>query len=130
LEQEYVAPRNEAERAIAGVFAEVLGVEKVGVDDNFFKLGGHSLLATQAMSRIIDKFKVELPLQRLFEQPTVAGFAEVIMNAEGFRPEGIDPITRINRSVEEMLLARLDELSDEEVEVLLRDVPADDRRGE
>jgi amino acid adenylation domain-containing protein/FkbM family methyltransferase len=130
LEQDYVAPRNEAEQALAKIFADVLGLEKVGVEDNFFKLGGHSLLATQAMSRIIDKFKVELPLQRLFEQPTVAGFAGVITNAEGFRLEGIDPITRVNQSVEEMLLAKLDELSDEEVEALLRDAPDEDRRGE
>jgi acyl carrier protein len=128
LDQDYVAPRNEVETVLVKIFSDVLGVEKVGVEDNFFKLGGHSLLATQAMSRIIDKLKIELPLQQFFEQPTVSGLAEAITNAEGFRLESIDPITRVNHSVEEMLLARLDELSDEEVEALLKDVSDENRR--
>jgi FkbM family methyltransferase len=128
LDQDYVAPRNDVEQALVKIFSDVLGVEKVGVEDNFFKLGGHSLLATQAVSRILDKLRIELPLQRLFERPTVSGLAEIITNAEGFRLEDIDPITRVNHSVEEMLLARLDELSDEEVEALLNDVPDEDRR--
>lgn len=127
LEQEYVVPRNETERALVAIFEEVLGIEKVGAEDNFFKMGGHSLLATKAMSRILDRFKVELPLQRLFEQPTVAGLAELITNAKGFRPEAIDPLIKIHHSVEERLLARLDELSDDEVEAFLGEIPTEDR---
>jgi amino acid adenylation domain-containing protein/FkbM family methyltransferase len=130
LDQEYTAPRNEVEQTLVKIFAEVLGVEKIGVHDNFFKLGGHSLLATQAMSRILDKFKVELPLQQLFEQPTVADFSKVIVSANGFRQQEIDPIIKVNTSAEEMLLAKLDELSDEEVEALLRDDFAENRREE
>ena len=127
LEEEYVVPRNETERDLVAIFEEVLGIEKVGAEDNFFKLGGHSLLATKAMSRILDRFTVELPLQRLFERPTAAGLAELITDAEGFRPETFDPIINIHHSVEERLLARLDELSDDEVEAFLEEIRAEHR---
>jgi len=78
LEKGFVAPRNAAEDLVAGIWAEVLGVERVGIYDNFFELGGHSLLATQAVSRMREAFAVEIPLRRLFEVPTVAGLAESI----------------------------------------------------
>jgi amino acid adenylation domain-containing protein/FkbM family methyltransferase len=129
-EQGYVAPRNEVEQLLAEILAEVLGLHKIGVHDDFFKLGGHSLLATQVMSRILEKFQVELPLQQLFEQPTVAGFAESVLNAGGFRPEALSAITKVNQSADELLLAKIDQLTDEEVETLLATVAAQDRRAE
>ncbi|HEX6292026.1 MAG TPA: amino acid adenylation domain-containing protein [Herpetosiphonaceae bacterium] len=77
----YVAPRTETELILAGLWAEVLGVERVSAHDNFFELGGHSLLATQIASRVRDAFQVELPLRTLFASPTVGSLAEWIDQA-------------------------------------------------
>nr|WP_304984929.1 non-ribosomal peptide synthetase [Corallococcus sp. CA047B] len=68
---ESIAPRDDTERALAEIFAQVLGVERVGVQDSFFELGGHSLLATQVAARVRARFGQELPLRTLFEAPTV-----------------------------------------------------------
>jgi acyl carrier protein len=77
-EQRYVAPRTPVEHTLVGIWAELLGVTKVGVHDDFFDLGGHSLLATQLMSRVSDSMQVGLPLRRLFDGPTVAAVAQHI----------------------------------------------------
>ncbi|MCK9394729.1 MAG: amino acid adenylation domain-containing protein [Methylobacter sp.] len=71
----YVAPRTATEEILAGIWAEVLGVEKVGVEDNFFELGGHSLLATQLVSRICIRFRIDLQLKVLFETTNLAQLA-------------------------------------------------------
>ncbi len=76
----YVAPRTALEELLAGVWAEALGVDRVGADDNFFTLGGHSLLATQVVSRIGEMLETEVPLRRLFEAPTVGGLAAGLLS--------------------------------------------------
>jgi amino acid adenylation domain-containing protein len=72
---EYVAPRTPMEESLAGIFAEVLGLERVGIYDHFFDLGGHSLLATLVISRLRELFHVELPLVMIFESPTVTSLS-------------------------------------------------------
>ncbi|HYO51161.1 amino acid adenylation domain-containing protein, partial [Archangium sp.] len=79
--ESYVAPRNPNEELLAGIWAELLGAEKVGIHDNFFELGGHSLLAMQVMSRLRDTLHVELAVRHLFERPTPAGLAEFLSSS-------------------------------------------------
>ncbi|MDD5036087.1 MAG: amino acid adenylation domain-containing protein [Methylococcaceae bacterium] len=100
MEARYVAPRNTAEEILCGIWQEVLGVGRVGVEDSFFDLGGHSLLVVQVLSRIRTAFGIEVPLRRVFDAPTVARLADV---------------------VEECLIERLDALSEEEAQAWLAD---------
>ncbi|MFN7945820.1 MAG: amino acid adenylation domain-containing protein [Blastocatellia bacterium] len=100
-ESEFIAPRTATEEIIAGIYAQVLNVSRVGAEDNFFELGGHSLLATQVTSRLRSAFGVELPLHDLFESPSVsalAGRVEAVSRAA----QGIQspPITAIARAGE------------------------------
>jgi amino acid adenylation domain-containing protein len=79
LERDFIAPRTSLEAAVAQIWAEALGRDRISVHDNFFMLGGHSLLTTQVNARVRDMFQVELPLRSLFEAPTVADFATLII---------------------------------------------------
>ena len=91
----YVAPRTPVEHAIARTWSELVGVADIGVHDHFFAdLGGHSLLATQACSRLREVFQIDIPLRTFFESPTVAALA---------------------RTVEDVLLATIEQMSDDEV---------------
>ncbi|MCP4654601.1 MAG: non-ribosomal peptide synthetase, partial [bacterium] len=94
-----VAPRDQVEEMLAGIWTQVLGPEKalaqLGVHDNFFSLGGHSLLATRVLSRIRTAFGVELPLSGLFEAPTVAELAARVR--EAMRAGGELPVPAIER---------------------------------
>lgn len=97
LEESFVPPRDEMEEAIADVMADILSLDRIGIYDNFFDLGGHSLLATRLVSRLRQEFNIDLPLQILFEMPTVAQLSVVI---------------------EEIILAEIEELSDDEAELM------------
>jgi amino acid adenylation domain-containing protein len=72
----YEAPQGETEEALAGIWAKLLKIERVGRDDNFFELGGHSLLAMEMLSEVNQKFQINLPLLTVFKSPTVAQMAE------------------------------------------------------
>jgi acyl transferase domain-containing protein/acyl carrier protein len=75
LSTAYVAPGNEQEKILAGIWQELLGIEKVGIHDNFFELGGHSLFAARLLSRVRSALRVSLPLEAVFEAPTIAELA-------------------------------------------------------
>src|ERR1043165_215692 len=108
--EENVAPRTALEQVLARIFAEVLSLERAGVNESFFDLGGHSLLATQVMSRVREIFQLELPLRTLFRSPTIAAFAAAILEDELKRE-------RVESTAE--LLLKLASLSEEEVDDLL-----------
>jgi amino acid adenylation domain-containing protein len=108
-ENVFVAPQSPTEIELAQIWSSVLGVDRVGIEDNFFALGGHSLLATQVMSRIGNSFGVELSLQDLFVTPTICSLAQkveeaILLNADSVNLDAI--------------LDRLEQFEEEEIENL------------
>jgi thioesterase domain-containing protein/acyl carrier protein len=96
----YVAPRNHVEQVMAEIWAEVLGVKKVGVFDHFFELGGHSISATRLIARLNSNFQVDLPLKSIFIEPTIAGMSEHLIYDEfAQRHYYVGEISRWNRLV-------------------------------
>lgn len=112
LSTDYVAPRTMEERTVAEIWARLLGVEWVGVNDDFFELGGHSMLAMQLISRLRDDFQVELPVKVLF---TTSAFtvAELVKVIDQYCLQEADEQAMLK------LLDEIDMLSDEEVQALL-----------
>ena len=76
--QEIILPRTPYEEIISTIWTQVLGIEKIGINENFFEIGGHSLLATQVASRIKTNFRIDLPLRVIFKSPTIATLAEYV----------------------------------------------------
>jgi acyl transferase domain-containing protein len=110
LQTSYVAPQNETQQQIVDLWQKLLGIEKIGIHDNFIELGGHSLLGTQMITRLRDMFQVDLKLRTLFEDPTVARLALVIVQRKA---ELVD---------NELLLQAIEDvehLADDEVQKLL-----------
>jgi hypothetical protein len=105
----YVAPRTAAEGELARLWSEVLGVERVGVHDDFFDLGGHSLLLTQLASRIRDTFNVSVPLRTLFESLTVDEMMGAIV-AQQVESEEDRAVAEIMKEMEQLSPEELKEL--------------------
>ncbi|MEO1341832.1 MAG: phosphopantetheine-binding protein, partial [Cyanobacteria bacterium J06635_13] len=107
ISNEYVAPTEEVEIAIAEIWQQVLGIDRVGINDSFFELGGHSLLAIQTISRIRARFEVELPMSSILANtPTVANLAAMV----------IDKLPKEEEmAIIEALLAEVQDMSPEEV---------------
>jgi acyl carrier protein len=97
----YVAPRDVVEEVLAGMWTEILRLERVGVYDSFFELGGHSLLAMQLISRIREAFRVDFPLRLMFEDPTVAGMSAALI-AQETKPGRTLKVAQLLRQLEGM----------------------------
>ena len=93
LTREYIAPRNELEEKLAAIWAELLGLERVGIRDNFFEIGGHSLLAVRILARMEKEFNVPLRLSMMFTAQTIETVAPVI--ASKVNPESWSPLVHI-----------------------------------
>ena len=111
LAADFMVPRTPLEEVLAGIWSEVLGLERVGIHDNIFELGGHSLTATQVVSRVNEAFPIGIPLRTLFEEPTVARFARSIETAGREAQIDIAEIAQV--------LLQLNQLSEDEVKTML-----------
>jgi acyl transferase domain-containing protein/acyl carrier protein len=106
LTSDYEGPRDNTERAIADIWQALLGIDSIGIHDDFFALGGHSLLATQLISRIRDTFQIELSLRKFFEAPTIGSLAELVHES----------IAQRDREKLERILEEIELLSNTEVD--------------
>ena len=119
-------PQTETEKKLAAIWEEVLRVERIGIHDNFFELGGHSLLATQVISRVRNTFQVEVGLRSLFESPTVFELALVVKQSQDEQTGRLaDVIDQIETVDQDNLLTKIEELSDEDVALLLNNMLAE-----
>ncbi|HVG20626.1 MAG TPA: phosphopantetheine-binding protein, partial [Blastocatellia bacterium] len=109
---EYVAPRNIIEEAVAGIWKEILGVQQVSVQDNFFDVGGHSILAMRLLSRLRETFRVQLPVRYFFGAATVAELSQALV-ANETKPGRTEKIAR--------LLSKVARMSTEELGKILQE---------
>ncbi|HEU5230989.1 MAG TPA: amino acid adenylation domain-containing protein, partial [Ktedonobacteraceae bacterium] len=126
LEKSYMPAHTPVEETLVSIWEKVLDVQRIGIYDNFFELGGHSLLATQVISHMRKAFQVDLPLQAIFDTPTIADLAQIIARMQEESPgapslQATSNVQAIPEGKEdaESLLARLDQLSTEEIDALL-----------
>jgi len=112
VERTVEAPGNPVEEAIAGIWSDILGIDEVGIHDNFFESGGNSILAFQLVTRLRDIFKIELPLRTFFTAPTVSGLA-------GIMTKGPEQEFKVRRIAE--LLIKMANCTDDEAEAMMED---------
>ena len=110
LESAHTAPDNEVEKTIAKIWQEVLGVERVASDDNFFALGGDSLIAIQILSRLRKSFEVDLPVTTLFDAPTVSDLAVLVVQKQ---------LSQVDSTRLADILSEIKQLSKDEIAELL-----------
>ncbi|MGB3206652.1 MAG: amino acid adenylation domain-containing protein, partial [Crinalium sp.] len=115
IDEQIVSPRTDVEKVVADLWCEILGIEQVGIYENFFDLGGDSLRVTQLIVKVREVFQVELPLRDFFEQPTIAGQVTNILK---------DSIQRLKVEQTAELIMSITELSDEEIEKMLAEKTA------
>jgi amino acid adenylation domain-containing protein len=99
--ENFVPPSNPIEEVLAGMWSEILQVERVGIHNNFFELGGHSLLAIQFISKIRETFGVELRVHNMFESTTIAKLSQILIARES-RPGQMEKIARVFQKVAAM----------------------------
>ncbi len=112
LGRPYVAPSNDTEQSLAGIWQALLGVAPVGINDNFFELGGHSLLALQVIPQMRSTLGVEIPIQGLFDSPTIATLAEAVGLARNDVLEDADLVSRLLDEVERLPESEIQRLLD------------------
>ncbi|QSV63518.1 MAG: amino acid adenylation domain-containing protein [Dolichospermum sp. DL01] len=112
LKEAYIAPCTPLEEVLAGIWAEVLGIEQIGINDNFFELGGHSLLVVQVISRLRASLQVQLPLHYIFESPTISTLATAMIQDK-------DERSKIERTAS--LFLSVVQLSEDEVETIVKE---------
>jgi acyl carrier protein len=113
-EKTFVAPRTAVEQVLAGIWEDVLGLEQVGIHDDFFEIGGHSLLATQVVAQIQETLQVTLPLREIFDAPTVAELAVLLLRDS-------NQCEQLERTAQVVLEVSM--LSDSEVEAMMQENP-------
>jgi acyl carrier protein len=101
IDTAYVAPTNEIEQLTADIWHTLFGIERVGIHDDFFNLGGNSLLAIQLVSQLRKAFKVEMPLSKLFESPTIAGLSTSIAESQ-VKQRDLEEMERLLKEIEAM----------------------------
>jgi acyl carrier protein len=109
----YASPRNQAEEYLVRIWEDLLDVRPIGIDDNFFDLGGHSLAATRVVSRVIQQFQIDIPLQSLFQSPTVADMSAVVAAHQ---------CNKVGESQLKTILDELASLSDAEAQQLVSEM--------
>jgi acyl transferase domain-containing protein len=123
LSTQYVAPRSEAEKKVAGIWEHLLGVSPIGVYDKFFELGGHSLLAIQLLAELREVFELDLPVQRIFEAPTIAQLSESIERDRQAISESEAAAGEDDGKLEDMF-SLVEGLSESELDALLKEAEA------